>query len=711
MAAFHEGAESSTRHRNNATQTVLSDDTDSLARVPDDVFDPNDHDLDDTDSIAGFPDDVFDPNDHGLVDNPLLRLRPDEVDNLATRFVRRYHLENHEDVFLKAGKVLRDPEAWLSVPRLTPEEKYALGQETLSGFWKQPKQLQVTIIALCVAAVVQGWNQTGLNGANLNWPMQLGLTNLEGCEVKGDDAWIFSIVNAATYLSASLVGCWLSDPLNEYFFGRRAAICVSAAIILASVVGAACTRTWQELLACRVLLGIGMGCKASVTPVYAAEISPAHIRGSLVMNWQLFDAFGIFCGFTANLVVSQVGPTSWRWQVASSALPTIVLLSLIYVCPESPRFLMRRGYYEKAYHNLVLLRYHPILAAKELLYVHCQAEVESRFLDRDRASSQEHEGVRPRANMITNLFHSQSATVPPVNYWRKLYQLFSIKRNQRALIAAVVCMGNQQLCGVNALQFFSSTLFCDAHGSNQDQASLTDSKYLEPLFLSWGIGLANFLFAFPAYYFIDRKGRRWLLLVTIPLMALTILAAGLSFLIPIDSSAHVPVIAFFTFLFIAFYSCGMGPVPFTISAEVFPMEQRMVGMSFAVFTNLFGAGLLALFVPALTNAIGHIGLLGIFAALNVVAFVLVFFFVRETAGAAVGGGAYGSMISMSLEELNYLFGVSTKVHAMYQWRTVLPWAWHYYILREDYCPDQPEKLYTWASKHGQEMQEEVPRMV
>ncbi|KAK4957158.1 hypothetical protein LTR10_005116 [Elasticomyces elasticus] len=659
--------------------------------------------FEDTDSIAGIPDDVWDPNDTGLVDNPLLRLRPDAVDNLVKQFVQEYNLENHEDVFLKAGKVLRDPEAWLSVPRLTLEEKDALKHETSSGFWKQPKQLQVTIITLCVAAVVQGWNQTGLNGANLNWPAQLGLTNLEGCEVKGGDAWIFSIVNAATYLSASLVGCWLSDPLNEYFFGRRAAICVSAAIILASVVGAACTRTWQELLACRVLLGIGMGCKASVVPVLAAEVSPAHIRGSLVMNWQLFDAFGIFCGFTANLVVSQVGPTSWRWQVASSALPTIVLLSLIYVCPESPRFLMRRGYYKNAYQNLVLLRYHPILAAKELLYVHCQAKVESRFLGEGRKSTQVHDGTESPPDK------PKPTTARPANYWRKLYQLFSIKRNQRAIIAAVVF--SQQLCGVNALQFFSSTLFCDARGLNQDESGLKNPKYLEPLFLSWGIGLANFLFAFPTYYFIDRKGRRWLLLVTIPLMALTILAAGLSFLIPIESSAHVPVIAFFTFLFIAFYSCGMGPVPFTISAEVFPMEQRMVGMSFAVFTNLFGAGLLALFVPALTNAIGHIGLLGIFAGLNVVAFVLVFFFVRETAGAAVGGGAFGSMISVSLEELNYIFGVSTKVHAKYQWRTVLPWAWQYYILRDEDCPDQPEKLYTWASTHGQEMQEEVPRMV
>ena len=122
------------------------------------------------------------------------------------------------------------------------------------------------------------------------------------------------MVNASTYLSASLVGCWLSDPLNEYFFGRRAAICISALIILASIIGSAATNHWTQLLACRILLGIGMGSKASVVPVFvsygiaelagcllihrnkAAEVAPAHIRGSLVMNWfveQCCDAHAI----------------------------------------------------------------------------------------------------------------------------------------------------------------------------------------------------------------------------------------------------------------------------------------------------------------------------------------------------------------------------------------------------------------------------------
>lgn len=80
-------------------------------------------------------------------------------------------------------------------------------------------------------------------------------------------------------------------------------------------------------------------------------------------------------------------------------------------------------------------------------------------------------------------------------------------------------------------------------------------------------------------------------------MAISMLAAALSYLIPAASSAHSPVIGLFTYLFMVFYSFSMGPVPFTMSAEVFPLENRVVGMSFAVFTNMLGLAFLTLFTP------------------------------------------------------------------------------------------------------------------
>ncbi len=79
------------------------------------------------------------------------------------------------------------------------------------------------------------------------------------------------------------------------------------------------------------------------------------------------------------------------------------------------------------------------------------------------------------------------------------------------------------------------------------------------LWLSWGIGLANFIFTFPAYYMIDKRGRRFLLLVTYPGMALSMLAACLSFMIPVSSDARTVATPFWLFVFIFFYSWGQGP--------------------------------------------------------------------------------------------------------------------------------------------------------
>lgn len=87
------------------------------------------------------------------------------------------------------------------------------------------------------------------------------------------------LINAAPYIGSAFLGCWASDPLNN-FWGRRGTIFVSGNFCLWSVVGSAFSQTWEQLLVCRLLLGVGMGAKASTVPIYAAENSPAAIRGA-----------------------------------------------------------------------------------------------------------------------------------------------------------------------------------------------------------------------------------------------------------------------------------------------------------------------------------------------------------------------------------------------------------------------------------------------
>ena len=150
--------------------------------------------------------------------------------------------------------------------------------------------------------------------------------------------------------------------------------------------------------------------------------------------------------------------------------------------------------------------------------------------------------------------------------------------------------------------FYSSTVFAEAGFSTTNA-----------LLASFGFGLVNFIFAWPAIWTIDTFGRRTLLLFTFPQMAWTLLAAGLSFLIPDDSKAHLGLIATFIFLFAVFYSPGEGPVPFTYSAEVFPLSHREVGMGFAVATCLFWAAVLSITFPRLLAAFTPTGAFGFYA--------------------------------------------------------------------------------------------------
>jgi MFS family permease len=124
------------------------------------------------------------------------------------------------------------------------------------------------------------------------------------------------------------------------------------------------------------------------------------------------------------------------------------------------------------------------------------------------------------------------------NYFSRFIELFTIPRVRRATLASFVVMIAQQMCGINVIAFYSSTVFSDA-GYTDKQALLA----------SWGFGLVNWVFAFPAVWTIDTFGRRNLLLFTFPNMAWTLLAAGFCFYIPETSKARIPLVAFFIFLF------------------------------------------------------------------------------------------------------------------------------------------------------------------
>ncbi|KAL4882907.1 hypothetical protein BJY04DRAFT_226921 [Aspergillus karnatakaensis] len=558
------------------------------------------------------------------IKNPLADFTEAQVLRDVEEFAHDHDLVDILPDLRKGSLIARDPANFrAAVPGITPMD-ITIVQNEIDYKWRHPRALYFTIILCSIGAAVQGWDQTGSNGANLSMPEKLGLPQHDHPDAERNQ-WILGALNAAPYMASAVIGCWLSDPCN-FYLGRRGAIFLSAIFCLISPFGQAVSQTWPQLFATRALLGLGMGLKASTIPVFCAENAPASIRGALTMTWQLWTAFGIFLGTTANLVVAGMSrDIAWRLQVGSAFIPAVPLVFGVYMCPESPRWYIKKGRFPDAYNSLSRTRNHSLLAARDLYYIYAQIKVEQEIAG---------EGT----------------------YVARFIELFTIPRVRRATLAAFTVMIAQQMCGINIVAFYSSTIFAEAGATGNG-----------PLWASWGFGLVNFLFAFPALWTIDTFGRRSLLLFTFPQMAWTLLAAGFSFYVPEDSKAHLGLIALFVFLFAAFYSPGEGPVPFAYSAEVFPLSHREVGMSFAVAVCLGFAAALGNTFPRMLDALTPQGAFGFYAGLNMVAFVMIFLWVPETK-------------QRTLEELDYIFAVPTRTFMRYQVFKVLPWWFRRYVL-------------------------------
>jgi len=232
------------------------------------------------------------------------------------------------------------------------------------------------------------------------------------------------------------------------------------------------------------------------------------------------------------------------------------------------------------------------------------------------------------------------------------------------MVAAGIVMFGQQFCGVNVIAYYSSTVFVQA-GFSQVSALLS----------SFGFGLINWIFALPAVFTIDSFGRRNLLLTTFPLMSICLLITGFSFWCK-TQKAMVTGVSLGIYLFGIFYSPGEGPVPFTYSAEAFPLYIREIGMSYATSLTWLFNFVLSISFPTLLKTFKPQGAFGFYAAWCLILWVLILLFVPETKG-------------KTLEELDQVFAVPARVHAAYGLRQI-PYGIKKWILRQDV---EAEELY------------------
>ncbi|KMP05561.1 proton myo-inositol cotransporter [Coccidioides immitis RMSCC 2394] len=540
--------------------------------------------------------------------NPLAGLSHAALRGRGERYARKHQIGDEEDIraFAMGAVLAQDPKHYENMEGLTEEELEVLRHE-FTHKWSQPKLLYLVIVLCSVSAAVQGMDESVVNGAQIFYKAQFGIND--------DDyrsTWLSGLTNSAPYLCCALIGCWLTVPFN-HVFGRRGTIFITCCFSAITCFWQGFVNTWWHMFVARFALGFGIGPKSATVPIYAAETTPPAIRGALVMQWQMWTAFGIMLGYASDIIFFKVPDPpgvvglGWRLMMGSAMFPAVLVCFMVFLCPESPRWYISKDAHHKAYMSMCRLRFNKIQAARDLFYMHTLLEAES----------------------------TMKLGQP------KIVELITVPRNRRAMLASEIVMFMQQFCGVNVIAYYSSEVFLEA-GFSQISA----------LAASLGFGMINWLFAIPAVYTIDTFGRRNLLLLTFPLMGIFLLLTGFSFWIPSDTAprARLGCVALGIYLFGIVYSPGEGPVPFTYSAEAYPLYVRAYGMALATSTTWFFNWMLAITWPSLVRAFSPQGAFSWYAGWNIIGFVLILLFLPETKG-------------KTLEELDQVFSVPTHLHA------------------------------------------------
>lgn len=164
----------------------------------------------------------------------------------------------------------------------------------------------------------------------------------------------------------------------------------------------------------RQLAFVGLwSCSGSCGWLQACRFSPRSSRPSLT------GSVGIFLGFCANVIVKDTGRIAWRLQLGSAFIPSFILAAGIWFCPESPRWLMKKGNHAKAFRSMSRLRAHPIIAARDYYY-------------------------------SCVIFEEEKAVAGGSGYFTRLWDCFAVPRIRRANYGASTVMIAQQMCGINS---------------------------------------------------------------------------------------------------------------------------------------------------------------------------------------------------------------------------------------------------------------------
>jgi sugar porter (SP) family MFS transporter len=404
---------------------------------------------------------------------------------------------------------------------------------------------------------------------------------ISGAEQKIQELWGLNVFEHGLTVSIALIGTVagaMFGGIPSDKFGRKKTLFWIAVLFLVSAVGSALSIDWYSFLFFRFVGGLGVGCSSVTAPMYISELAPASHRGRLVAMFQFNVVLGILIAFLSNYLLQDFGDNSWRWMLGIQAFPAALFLIFVLFLPESPRWLIvKRGMTEEALE--ILARINPKNAEAELNAIQRSHETQSRGTSVDN--------------------------------------LFSKKYSFPLMLAVVFAMFNQ-LSGINAIIYYAPRIF-EMTGLGTDSALLSTA----------GLGLVNFVFTLLAVNFIDRYGRRTLMLIGSAGVIITLSLVANAFYTQNFNGYAVPV---YLFVYIAFFAFSQGAVIWVFISEIFPNEVRAKGQAMGSFTHWLMATVIAFTFPVITDTLGGGNSFMLFTIMMVLQLLFVWKVMPETKG-------------------------------------------------------------------------------
>lgn len=403
---------------------------------------------------------------------------------------------------------------------------------------------------------------------------------ISGAEQAIQQYWQLTASQHGLTVSIALVGTILGALLGSIpseRLGRKNTLILIAVLYLFASIGTALATNWYVFMLFRFLGGIGVGASSVTAPIYISEISPAHSRGKLVALFQFNIVLGILVSYLSNYLIGQGGEDSWRWMLGVQVVPSLLFLVLLKFVPESPRWLIvRRGRIDEATEVM-----------KVINPTGYTTEVEAIRQDMQQATAAD------SGDLFT-------------------------KQHRLPVFLAVVFAVFNQVSGINAIIYYAPRIF-----------EMTGLEKESSLLSSVGIGAVNFIFTLLALNFIDRFGRRTLMLIGSVGLILTLGLVSRAFYLDDFGGWTVTILLL---VYIAFFAFSQGAVIWVFISEIFPNQVRAKGQTLGSLTHWVMAAIIAFSFPMLTEYLGGGTTFLFFTIMMVLQLLFVWKLMPETKG-------------------------------------------------------------------------------